>query len=183
LRFQRCHAQLVMRSQSPSGEASWSTRDEQVSGLLDVPWPQETWVCRVSTVSSPKLRQPPARKVGFSTFEQCSNQRCCDFGKEHHNTEWATDFDTDVLSLPQLCKVCHDPRLITKLRFKQCHMQCVVQVQSTLQWTGKDEDCPGEVDIPLTEEILAVKVSTSILPKIEIPVPDSGSRWRWPTWS
>jgi len=70
LRFQRCHAQLVMRMQSPSGSACWSTRDEYVSDRMDIPLDKslENWVCRVSTASSPKLRPPPIRKMATTSL-------------------------------------------------------------------------------------------------------------------
>merc|ERR1712071_368097 len=101
----------------------------------------------------------------------CGNRHCREFGKEHHNTEWNADLGIDVFPLP--CDVCHGPRAMTKMRFKQCHMQLLMQTQpqsGESQWTASDTDCPGEVDVPLTQSALAVQVSTAILPKLEMPV-------------
>lgn len=118
---------------------------------------------------------PKATPKGFATIEVCTNIECGLRGKDILNSQWDQGDEIDVVNCDsQLCQTCMKPRSISKLRFRNCHVQLVMRIEPATgetTWTTADEFCAGVKDfrLNLTDQILALRIRTSSSPKLRQP--------------
>jgi hypothetical protein len=118
---------------------------------------------------------PSATPKGFATIEVCINTQCGLRGKEVLDSQWDQQGEIDVVnSDSSKCQSCLQPRSISKLRFRKCHVQLVMRMESASgekTWTTTDEFCAGVKDIRLnpSDQILVLRARTTSSPKLKQP--------------
>lgn len=140
------------------------------SGLTTCP------LCRSDLIAAfDAAHVPLAATKGFATIDVCTNIACSLRGKDILNSQWVQEGEIDVVNTDaSKCQSCLKPRTISKLRFRNCHFQLVMRVESSTgdkTWTTEDEFCAGVKDfrLKLDDQVLVMRASTTSSPKLRPP--------------